>query len=294
VVVLPRFVPATFARAGALALLVALSACSEEFDPRSRLTDARVLALIADPLELGPGEAVTVRPVNWLPAGDAVTSHEWRFCPFTLGAASGYACALPACEVALAPGGDGAVSADPTALAQQCLAAAAGAGAQRPEGIPSEIPERVELAFKYRVTTSSGAVRDAIALVPFFVNGPPEPRNVAPIIERVEVGGAALAPGGVGPPLRAGGELELRVLLDPASAQPFTDALGNPTAESLVVSFFTTEGELEGDRADGPDARQILNGDDLRGRAEAEVWVVARDLRGGQAVSGPYRIPIER
>jgi hypothetical protein len=84
------------------------------------------------------------------------------------------------------------------------------------------------------------------------------------------------------------------VALDPASAQPFLDELGNPAVESLVVSFFTTAGELDGDRADGPDARQTLEGEELGGAAEAEIWVVARDLRGGQAVSGPYRVPIAR
>jgi hypothetical protein len=255
------------------------------------LTDARILAVIAAPLEIAPGEPVTLRPVTWLPPGDEVASHAWRFCPFTLGAARGYACALPACEVPLAAAADGTVSADPRALAEQCLAAVGDVPA---EGIPSEIPERVELAFKYRLTTAAGTVREAVELVPFFVNGAPEPRNLAPAIERVEIGGVPLAPTGAGPALRPGGELELRVVLDPAAAQPFTDLLGNPAVESLVVSFFTTAGELDADRADGPDARQTLEGEGLGSAAEAEIWVVARDLRGGQAVSGPYRVPIAR
>jgi hypothetical protein len=110
----------------------------------------------------------------------------------------------------------------------------------------------------------------------------------------VELGGVALAPGDVGPALAPGGELAVRVVLDPASAQPFTDELGDAALESLVVSFFTTAGEFDADRADGPDARQVLKGEELGGAAEAEVWVVARDLRGGQAVSGPYRVPIAR
>ncbi|HET7753728.1 MAG TPA: hypothetical protein VFK85_07440, partial [Anaeromyxobacteraceae bacterium] len=271
-----------------------LSACSSDLPSRSQLADARILAVIAEPLEIAPGESVSLRPVTWTPPGDAVAAHEWRFCPFTLGAASGYACALPACEVALVPAADGAVTADPLALAQQCLATAAAAGGTAPEGIPSEIPDRVELAFRYRVTTTAGTVRDAVALVPFYARGVPVPRNLSPVIERVEIGGIALAPGGEGPPLRAGAELELRVVLDPASAQPYTDLLGAPAVEALVVSFFATAGKLDGDRADGPDARQILKGEDLGADAAAEVWVVARDLRGGQAVSGPYRVPIAR
>jgi hypothetical protein len=273
------------------ALAAALCACSDELQPRSRLTDARILAVISEPLEAGPGEAIALRPVSWLPPGDAVASHAWRFCPFTLGPASGYACALPACEVSLAPAADGSASADPRALAEACLASAGGAP---PAGIPSELPERIELAFKYRLATAAGTVRESVALVPFFVNGAPQPRNLPPVISGVEIGGVALQPGGLGPALRPGGAVELRVVLDPASAQPFIDELGNPAAESLVVSFFTTAGELDGDRADGPDARQTLEGEELGGAAEAELWVVARDLRGGQAVSGPYRVPIAR
>jgi hypothetical protein len=271
--------------------LAALAACSEDLDPRSRLTDARILAVVADPVEIGLDEDVTLAPALWLPPGDAVSSHAWRFCPFTLGAARGYACAVPECELPLAAREDGSVTASPRALAEGCLAALGGAPR---EGIPAELPQRLELAFRYRVETTAGTAREAIALVPLFAGAPPEPRNVAPSIVAVEIGGVALSRGGAGPALAPGGELELRVLHDPSSAQPFTNELGSPAVESLVVSFFATAGELDGDRADGPDARQILKGEELGAAAAAELWVVARDLRGGQAVSGPYLVPISR
>jgi hypothetical protein len=268
-----------------------LAACSEELAPRSRLADARVLAVVASPLELGPEESVTLFPVNWLPPGDAVASHAWRFCPLTLGATSGFACAVPECEIPLVSGSDGSVAAAPRQLAEQCFAALGGA---LPEGVPAELPARVELAFKYKLQTTAGTVREAIAIVPLYATAPPEPRNVAPVIERVEIGGVLLAPGATGPPLRESAELEVRVVLAPESAQPFTDALGSPAVESLVVSYFTTAGEFDADRADGPDARQLLKGKALGAAEEAEIWVAARDLRGGQVVSGPYRVPIAR
>jgi hypothetical protein len=275
----------------AILAVAALAACSDELDPRSRLADARILAVVADPLEIGPGEPVALLPVNWLPPGDAVASHAWRFCPFTLGATSGFACAVPECEIPLEAGPDGSVAVDPRQLAEQCLAALGGA---LPDGVPAELPARVELAFKYRLQTTAGTVREAITVVPLHANAPPEPRNVAPVIERVEIGGVSLAPGATGPPLRESAELEVRVVLAPESAQPYVDALGNPAVESLVVSFFTTAGEFDADRADGPDARQILKGEELGSAEEAELWVAARDLRGGQAVSGPYRVPMSR
>jgi hypothetical protein len=275
----------------AILACAAVAGCSDELAPRSRLADARILAVVANPLEIGPDESVALLPVSWLPPGDAVASHEWRFCPLTLGATSGFACAVPECEIPLASGIDGSVAAAPRQLAEQCLAALGGA---LPEGVPAELPAKVDLAFKYKLQTTSGTVREAIAVVPLYATAPPEPRNVAPVIERVEIGGVPLAPGATGPPLRESAELEVRVVLAPESAQPFTDELGNAAVESLVVSYFTTAGEFEADRADGPDARQILKGEALGAAAEAELWVAARDLRGGQVVSGPYRVPTSR
>ena len=73
----------------------------------------------------------------------------------------------------------------------------------------------------------------------------------------------------------------------------FNDCSHQAEPGCAVLKALTT-GELDGDRADGPDARQTLEGEELGGAAEAELWVVARDLRGGQAVSGPYRVPIAR
>jgi hypothetical protein len=62
----------------------------------------------------------------------------------------------------------------------------------------------------------------------------------------------------------------------------------------VVVSFFTTAGRFTNERAqatiDAPEAGTSLEATDLGGARDAWVWVVARDLRGGAAVSGPFQV----
>jgi hypothetical protein len=67
--------------------------------------------------------------------------------------------------------------------------------------------------------------------------------------------------------------------------------------ETMTVSFFTTAGRFEFDRQTGIDVSVDLEAIDLAplpADAGAQVWVVARDLRGGQAVLGPFTVPFAR
>ncbi len=60
-----------------------------------------------------------------------------------------------------------------------------------------------------------------------------------------------------------------------------------------MVSFYTTAGRFDYDWANGPDAIVTLKPEELAaGTTEAAVWVVARDLRGGQTVGGPFRVVV--
>jgi hypothetical protein len=57
--------------------------------------------------------------------------------------------------------------------------------------------------------------------------------------------------------------------------------------------FYTTGGTFSAGSTTGVDTTTNLEGTGLLpGQATAEVWVVAIDLRGGQAVAGPYTVPI--
>ncbi len=293
-------------------LLVLGAACSNDFTPRSVLADLRVLAIEASPLEVGPGESVTLTPVRWAPPGGEVTiqkvtiqEEHWFFCPFSVGATVGFACAAPACETEIHRDGipDGTpsadpvfgvtVTADPEALTQQCLAQLAAQGGA-PPSVPSQLPQKVNMVFRYVAAASDGETREAVQLVPFYVGGAPTERNLPPGIQQVDIGGQQVSNGDSGPALGPGTQLEFHVQLTPASVQSFVDDAGRTIQETLVVSFFTTAGRFDFDRANGPDARVKLKYDHIApSDGVAQLWAVATDLRGGETVAGPFIVPIQ-
>ena len=282
----------------------ACAACSADFTPRSVLADLRVLAIQASPLEVGPGESVTLTPMRLAPPGRGatITGERWSFCPFSVGASVGYACAVPACEVALNP--DGAptsdpilgvtVAADPGALAQQCLAQLAAQGGSPPD-VPSQVPQTVDTVFRYVASASDGQTREAVQLVTFYLDGAPAVRNLPPVIQEVDIGRQKVSSGDTGPALGPGAQLEVRVQLDPTSIQSFVDDAGRTIEETPVVAFFTTAGRFDYDRANGPDARVKLKYDKIGANdTAAQLWAVATDLRGGETLAGPFTVPIQR
>jgi hypothetical protein len=276
--------------AAAVAILAA-SACSNKFDPVSYLGDLRVLAILADPLEAGPGEPVTLQPVLFVPPGQSVTGLSWSLCPLALDATRGFACVVPECEVALAADPDsGAVTVEPFAAAEDCVAtlAAGGAGAALPV-----LPDRVDVVFRLHVETSAGEARDAIERVPLWLAGPPPERNRAPIIVTVTAAGVAPDADGAWPGVATGAAVAVRVTVDPASLDTFTDVDGSSRTEEAVVSLYGTAGRFDQDRGVGTDSTVTWKAEKLLPEdTEALVYVVARDLRGGQTVAGPYRLPI--
>jgi hypothetical protein len=276
-----------------LALAGAASlACGTDFTPRSVLADLRVLAVVPTPLEVGPGEAVSATARTLPPPGATITGERWSFCPFTLGGTAAYACAAPACEVPLQPGPDGAVAFDPAALARQCLTTLA-AGGGVPAGIPAELPATLPTQLRYVVTSSDGQEREAVQQVPLWTAGAPADRNVPPVVVSTSIGGQVLQAGATAPPLAPGGQLEVRVLLDPAGAQRYTGGAGEPLTESLLVSYYTTAGRYDYDWVNGPDAVAHLKYEQIDASVtQAQVWVVARDLRGGEVVVGPFLVPV--
>lgn len=311
------------ALAPAAALLAALAGCSTDFTPRSVLEDVRVLALEASPLDLQPvtalpGQVPVVEPialqaVDWLPASATVApgDRRWSFCPFSTGATAGYACIDPRCEQPLTPvagsGGRRVEVPDPGALLAACLAAVGGGGGG---GVPGVLPDAIELLFRYQVTAADPAggrlTRDALQRVTLHLRGAPLPRNLPPAFEplrAVTIQGPAgpldfpATPYGVpvdtGLVLRSGGVLELSAALAPGSAQPYRDALGQPQVESPIVSWYTTNGRFDFDRASGPEYRVQLKYDAVVPGRTAELYAVARDLRGGETVVGPYLVRVQ-
>ncbi len=275
------------ALAVSIASVLLLSAgCSDDFSPQSDLLGLRVLALVADPLELGPGEPVTLRPTTHVPPGSAIASQRWTFCPLSSGAVAAYACAVPQCEVELAPAPDGSVTANPSEIIAGCLGFAGGV-------IPSSVPDQLLTVFRYRVATDQAETRDAVLQIPQWTRAPPPDPNLPPVILGVEVGGSPAQVGVPTLPLPVDGILPVRLLIDPASVQTYLDAAGVAQTETMTGYFYTTGGTFSAGITSGTDTTTDLEGTGfLPGQTSAEVWVVALDLRGGQAVAGPFTVPL--
>jgi hypothetical protein len=269
-----------------LGALLAVTGCTNDFAPQSDLLGLRVLALVADPLELAPGQSVTLRPRDYVPPGSSIASQRWTFCPLSAGSVSAYACAVPQCEVDLAPAADGSVTANPTQIVAQCLGSAGGT-------LPADLPAQVLTVFRYRVATADGASRDAVLEVPQWTRQAPPDPNLPPVITGVEIGGVPAQVGVPTPPLKVNGTLPVRLLIDPASVQTYVDAAGVTQAETMTGYYYSTAGRFSDGLATGTDTTVNLEGTNLLpGQTSAEVWIVALDLRGGQAVAGPFTVPI--
>jgi hypothetical protein len=74
--------------------------------------------------------------------------------------------------------------------------------------------------------------------------------------------------------------------------------VGERTAtEALAISFFTSAGRFTDERGaptrEAPTTSTELTDEKLVARdGRAFLWAVARDLRGGQAVAGPYLVAV--
>ncbi|MFT3916428.1 MAG: hypothetical protein QM704_20835 [Anaeromyxobacteraceae bacterium] len=282
----PRLLPFPVA-----ALLAAgLGGCAQDFLPESYLDGLRVLSIAASPTELGPDESVTLTPTVYATAADPVASATWKFCPLTLGSAGSFACALPACEVTVTPDPDGTVTQDPTALALDCLTKLAAAP---PPGFePGQVPDTIETTFRLTVTSQSGDVREALKRVTLHTKAAPSPRNLPPVIAAVELGGAPAAGGAT---LAAGGKLRVTVRIDPASIGTYQDGNGRTVQEAVAVWFYATAGRLDDPRGSAPVAEtDFVAKELLASDTTASIYVVARDLRGGEAVAGPFTVTLVR
>jgi hypothetical protein len=273
--------------ASLLAVLLLTAGCTSDFSPQSDLLGLRVLALVADPLELAPGEPVTIQPRSYVPSGSTVAGQRWTFCPLSAGSVTAYACAVPQCEVELAPAPDGSVTANPTAIIAGCLGFTGGV-------IPASVPDQILTVFRYRIATDQGGTRDAVLQIPQWTRRPPSNPNLPPSILGVEIGGLPAQVGLPTPPLPVNGTLPVRLLIAPASVQAYVDAAGVTQTETMTGYFYTTAGTFSAGITSGTDTTSDLEGTNLLpGQATAEVWVIALDLRGGQAVAGPFTVPIQ-
>ncbi|NMB75210.1 MAG: hypothetical protein GYA21_08775 [Myxococcales bacterium] len=270
--------------------LAALSGCGSDFDPPSYLSDLRVLAIVADPVEAGPQDEVRITPAVFVHPSTAISEQRLSFCPFSLGSSAGFRCAVAECETPLSLEGDGSATVRPYELLLACAARlGGGAGGD----IPQEIPESLEVVYRLEVKTENGDARLAVLRQRLWTRAAPPALNRNPVIQSVMIGGTEVLPGGTAAAVPLGGEIEVSVRTDPESLDSFVDPSGRERKEDAVVAFFATAGRFDFDQGYGTDIAVNWKADEAAppgGRAE--MYFVLRDLRGGQAVSGPYFVPI--
>jgi hypothetical protein len=274
-----------------LAAALLTAGCANDFAPQSDLLGLRVLALVADPLEIAPGQTVTIQPRNYVPPGSVVGEQKWTFCPISAGAVAAYACAVPQCEVDVPVSPDGSVTWNPTTKLLECLKII---NPDLPPGVlPPSVADQLLTVFRYRITTDRDGTREAVLQIPQWTRSAPPDPNLPPVILGVEIGGQRAQVGVPTPPLPVGGILPVRLLIDPASVQTFIDAAGVTQSETMTGYFYTTAGTFSAGITTGTDTTSNLEGTGLLpGQSTAEVWVVALDLRGGQEVAGPFTVPL--
>ena len=89
---------------------MAAAGCGEDFDPYTRLTSLRVLAIKSEvttqpanasgglQVSPGPGETATLTPLMFVPDGDVITAWSWRWCPLAGSPNNGYQCAFASAD----------------------------------------------------------------------------------------------------------------------------------------------------------------------------------------------------
>ena len=133
---------------------------------------------------------------------------------------------MDVCEVPVLPQADGSLRANPTQLSLPCLAALAESSVAdgAPDGVPSDLGDRVEVVFRYRVEVDSGFHREAVARLLLWLQGQPPTEKRHPAFEEILVGESdRFQPASMAPPVEAGESLVFRVRIDPDSMDTFVD-----------------------------------------------------------------------
>jgi len=305
-----------------LTVATALSACGgDDLGTYNQLDRLRVLAVRADPPDIGPGQSTTLTPLVYAPNGE-VPTYTWSWCPYTLPRESGFACAVTqqqlqqtaddavgAGVITVAPFelGSGQTAtlpylADPAVLRAFCSELAGRATAT------SALPvceDAFEITVRLQVRTANAEV-DAIKRVrlAFDASGA---TNTNPVLgtlhaatgeDASEQDATALPSNGSGS-LAANASHRLWVDVPESSLESFVpdpdpatpDEVPSPVRETHYLTWFVTAGETDTQRTafiDGEVSLDVLRENVWTLPAGAEVpagraslWLVLRDERGG-------------
>ena len=264
-----------------LALTTALVGCGEEFDPQSLLNTLRILALVAEPLDVGLSETTTITPHMHVPDGVEPTL-SWSACPVSLGGRLGFECIDPRCEIEIAP------TFSPADVSLECFDSISD-DFEIPEGLGPEAAAGADaepLAVQVRLQADE---RQAVATVNLHFALTPPVRNRHPVIAELRTGALEVA---------EGGSVAVEAVIDPDSIDTFTREEAGRSIEQpeeILVEWYSTTGRFKTERTDGPRHETEWEATKLEdGQGSVKIWAAARDLRGGQAVAGPITRRIKR
>ncbi|MCU1278529.1 MAG: hypothetical protein JWM53_2075 [bacterium] len=272
---------------------LAVGGCGDQFDPASFVDTLRLLAVKAEPPEVAPGmvTALTATAVN---PGGATPTVTWDACllppPPATGQAVNQDCiALPQRDPSLVSFGAGlAVTATMPALSPSML------------GLPDQtngfyLPVRVRLDADGKSLVSFYSLRLGLgALSPNPPNGNPTLTGIFRV-PSADAGAAEDAPldEAAPPEVHGSDEVALRALVTPESQETYVVYDGDPrttpartVTEAVRVSWYTTAGHFTNEvtGVDKPDTTLVLDKHLPAAGTPIDLWVVARDDRGGMDV----------
>lgn len=293
-----------------LALLLVLTACGDPvFEPRSKVLGYRVLAISADLPEARPDQQVKVRVYEYLPEEMGDPTREWSFCAFSLGSLHDYDCYDPSLEVPLGGDGDEVLVDLPVLFAAISMGAgAAGIGLSDQTGAVVDLEQQGIPAYVRLKSGPADARHEAVFRILVRTRAP---ANANPSIEGIRFPNLS----GVVSSAPSEATLELEVVMAEGGRETF-DALDNrcyanaledagddpvkrtaayegclePATEDLIYQWFSTGGEFSNPIALNDDTETILELPEEDG--PLHIWVVARDGRGGVAISD-YMLEVE-
>jgi hypothetical protein len=294
--------------------LAAATACAPDFVPYNQLDRLRVLALRAEPMQVGFGASSTLTPLTHVPSGEA-PAYRWSWCPFTTGSADGYTCAVTEAELQQAADASLPVGTTfdvpsfelgneetaifvnpfPPELLRNACAGLIGEGGA-PAGAVPDCRRSFPITVRLDLSTATEALT-AVRRIDLVVEGILSP-NQNPQLAGLRAAGdgvdfdaaPSVAEDG-STPIDREADVELFVELDEAEAEAFVAEDGESAREQLVLTWFVEAGETEVTRTAFVSGRIGL--DDARrnrwttpARAElardpARLVVVIRDDRGG-------------
>ncbi|HUS63338.1 MAG TPA: hypothetical protein VMZ28_02305 [Kofleriaceae bacterium] len=289
----------------AVAALLALGACGEDFVPFNRLASLRVLAVQSEPVAPLTGETTTLTPFTYAPPGVEIESYRWEWCPFPGSSAEGSPCLVTEEEARDLAGaaadtippfdlGDDPTATFENSIDDDLLAALCDGAAQVPAladcqgGFPVQVKLTVRTADEEVVTVRTLRLR-------FDPDSEP---NANPTIEGLtaEVDGEEVEldeAAEVALPRRTETTIHAQVPED--ASEPYTrlDDQGEPEArrERLILTWFVESGDTSDERTvfiddsvsleDATENEWEPAGEDDYPEEESLLIVVVRDGREG-------------